>query len=273
MSGLLSSDLFKLRKSRSFLVCIIVAFILGAVMSVTYYIAYQELSRTMEQTMQFIEGLGNYSGVVMETMDMLPTKDLWSYVNVSLCDQNVLYIAAIAIGIFAGSEYSMGTVRNSLTRGFSRNAVFFSKLICVSVIMLSIAAVYVLGSSIPACIMFGFTAAIPAVEIIQCLLIYALLFIAAAGFYMLLAVVTKKTGYGIALAILLPIVITALINVIKIGNQDLGNISRFWLFETITVTQKLVHSGEWYIPALTGAAYSIITILTGLAVFRKQSIN
>lgn len=273
MSELFRSDFFKLRKSRSILVCLIVSFILGALMSVIYYIAWQELSRTMDETLKMIEGMGDYSGVVMEAMDILPSDNLWSYINVSLCDQNVMYIAAVAIGIFVGSEYSMGTIKNSLTRGFRRNSVFFSKMISAVLIMVLIVFVYAIGSAVPGCILFGFSANISAGDMLMCIALYLLLFIAAASFYAMIAVITKRTGYAIAAALILPIIVTALINVIKIGNQDFGSVSRYWLFETITNTQKLVQSGEGYVPAISGAVYLALSSLIGIGVFRKQSIS
>ena len=273
MSEVFRSDLFKLRKIRSFRVCLIVAFVLGLLMSVLYYIAWQELNKTMEETLMYIESLGDYSKVVMEAMDVLPSDNLWSYVNVSLCDLNVLYIAAVVIGIFVGSEYSMGTIRNALTRGFSRNGVYFSKLTCAVIAMFLTVLSYTLGSFLSGCIMFGFTSSVPAGQMLLCIALYALLFMAVASFYSMLAVITKKTGYAIALAMLIPILVTALINIIKIGNQDFGNVSRFWIFETITNTQKLVLSGEGYIPAISGAIYLTLSSTIGLVVFRKQSIS
>ena len=247
MSELFRSDFFKLRKSRSILVCLIVSFILGALMSVIYYIAWQELSRTMDETLKMIEGMGDYSGVVMEAMDILPSDNLWSYINVSLCDQNVLYIAAVAI--------------------------FFSKMISAVLIMVLIVFVYAIGSAVPGCILFGFSANISAGDMLMCIALYLLLFIAAASFYAMTAVITKRTGYAIAAALILPIIVTALINVIKIGNQDCGSVSRYWLFETITNTQKLVQSGEGYVPAISGAVYLALSSLIGIGVFRKQSIS
>ena len=273
MSDIFRADLYKIRKSRSVRVCLIVSFILGILMSIMYHIAWQELNRTMEETRMMIEGMGDYSGIVMEAIDILPSDDLWSYINISMCDLNVLYIAAVVIGIFVGSEYSMGTIRNSLTRGFSRSSVFFSKLISAAIIMVITVFVYVVGSAVPGVALFGFSAKISAGDILLCLALYLLLFLAAAAFYTMLAVMSRKTGYAIALAIIIPIVVAAIINVIKIGNQDFGNISRFWLFETITNTQKLVKSGEAYIPAVSGAVYLTLSAAAGLFVFRKQSVS
>lgn len=273
MAEIFRADIYKLRKSRSVRVCLIVSFFLGVLMSIMYYVAWQEMTKTIEETQKMIEGMGDYSGIVMEAMDILPSDDLWSYINVSLCDLNVLYIAAVAIGIFVGSEYSMGTMRNPLTRGFSRNSVFFSKLISSVIVMVLTAFVYAVGSAVPGMILFGFSAKLSAGNILLCLALYLLLFIAAASFYTMLAVVTKRTGYAIALAIIIPIVVTAIVNVIKIGNHDFGNISRFWLFETITNTQKLVKNGEAFVPAISGAVYLTLSTVIGYGVFRKQSIS
>lgn len=273
MSDIFRADLYKLRKSKSVRVCLIVSFVLGMLMSVMYYVASQELAKTMEETQKMIEGMGDYSGIVMEAMDILPGNDLWSYINVSLCDLNVLYIASVVIGIFVGSEYSMGTIRNSLTRGFSRNSVFFSKLFSAVIVMVLTVLVYAVGSAVPGIILFGFSAKLSAADILLCLALYILLFIAAAAFYSMLAVLAKRTGYAIALAIIIPIVVSAIINVIKIGNQDFGNVSRFWLFETITNTQRLVKNGEAYVPAISGAIYLTLSTVIGLGVFRKQSIS
>ncbi len=273
MNALFKADLYKLRNSRSFRVCIIVSFVLGIVMAVLYYYAWKSLAENIESTKSLILSMGDYGDTVSEALDLIPKNNLWSYINISLSDQNVLYLAAIVISIFVGSEYSMGTLRNSVSRGFSRTQIYFSKLLTAMIAALAVIILYVLGGAIPGCIMFGFSASVSAGEIIVSVLGYFVLFIAATSFYAMICTITKKTGYAIAFSLIVPLLITSLDRVIRIGYKDFGKISRFWLFETITDTQQLIQSSETYIIFIVAAVYIALCTVMGIVIFRRQEIK
>ena len=273
MTRLLRSDLFKLRKSKSFWVCMTVAFFLGILMTILYYAAYQSIGANIEATKKMVEGMGAYAETINEALEILPDTNLWAYINVSLCDLNVMYLAAIIIGIFVGSEYNMGTIRNAVSRGYSRQSIIFSKLCVSTVSMLLIVTAYVIGGAVPGVIMFGFSSSVSIGNILLVLLCYLILFIAASSFYVMMTTMAKKTGYAIALSMIVPMVILSAAKVIEIGYRDFSNVTRFWIFQTITETQKLCLSGRCWIPMVVGAVYFLICSSISLLIIRHQELG
>ncbi|MGN0311586.1 MAG: ABC transporter permease subunit [Lachnospiraceae bacterium] len=56
----------------------------------------------------------------------------------------MIFVIAVVVGIFVGTEYSDGTIRNKLTAGHTRSSIYLSKLIVSSVAAVSIQLLYVL---------------------------------------------------------------------------------------------------------------------------------
>lgn len=70
----------------------------------------------------------------------------------------IIFVIAVFIGIFVGTEYSDGTVRNKIVSGHSRTAIYFSKLIVCTVfsfIMKITYLAFLLGLGIPAIGSYG----------------------------------------------------------------------------------------------------------------------
>ncbi len=273
MTLLLKSDLFKLKRSLSFKVCLIVAFALGITMAVLYYFAWNAMQDKLEETARMIAEMGDYGNTIKDALALMPQNDLWSYVNISLSDLNVLYITAVVVGVFVGSEYSMGTLRNPITRGFSRTKMYFSKLIVTSIASMAVIGLYTLGGTLAGMIMFGFSASVTAGEMLLTILCYFLLFLAVNSFYLMVVALTKKTGYSIAFSLIIPMLIMSLARVIKIGYADFDRISRLWVFDTIVSTQELVKSSEVYIPIIAAVVYFVLFTVLGLLLFRRQEIK
>lgn len=56
----------------------------------------------------------------------------------------MIFVIAVVIGIFVGTEYSDGTIRNKMTAGHTRSSIYLSELIVSSVAAVSIQLLYVL---------------------------------------------------------------------------------------------------------------------------------
>ncbi len=273
MGNLLRSDFIKQKKSSTFWVCIVLAFLLGIVMAALYYTVWINIGSSLQATQALMDQMGVEKETFEEALAQFPEPNMFEYANACLSDTNVLYIGAVVIGVFTASEYSMGTIRNSLSRGFSRVQVYFSKLIVSAVSMLSVVAAYVFGGSLASVIMFGFTTDTGKTKIFLVLLAYFCLFLAATSFYMMISVIMKKTGHAIAVSIIFPILIESALGIITMSNHDFGRISRLWLFRTFVTTESMCLNGEAYIPLLVAAFYFIICSATGLIVFRRQQTS
>lgn len=70
----------------------------------------------------------------------------------------IIFVIAVFIGIFVGTEYSDGTIRNKIVTGHSRTAIYFSKFIVCTVFSFIMKITYLavlLGLGIPAIGSYG----------------------------------------------------------------------------------------------------------------------
>ncbi|GEM_PF-4457514 len=273
MTAIMKSDFFKLKKSRSLKVCMLVAFVLGLLMALLYHLAWNNLKDNMEMTRSMMMMFGSDEKTISDTLSIIPSDNLWSYVNTALCDTNVLYVAAIVISIFVGSEYSMGTVKNAVSRGCSHTGLFVSKLLFSMIIMLMTVVAYLAGVMIIGCILIGFGSEISAGQILLILTAYLAEFAAITGIYVMIAVWLKSTGHSIAFSLIMPMLISSVLQVAALVNSSNDLISHFWIFQTVTATQQLCLYNEGYIPFLVSAVYLVLSCLGGLLIFRRQELK
>lgn len=273
MNRLLRSDILKQRRSTTLKACLILAFLIGIVMAVLYNVAANQLHANYDEYVNTLVNMGMQKSAVEDIYAEVPEYNLWAYINVALCDNNVLYLGAIIISVLVGSEYSMGTLRNSVSRGYSREAVFFSKLITSVLSMYAVVFVYVLGSGITACIMYGFGSDVGAGKMLLIITAYLFLYAAAAGFYMMVAVLMKSTGHALGFSIIVPLLIATVLRLASMAQTNIDNISRWWIYNTMASTQKMCLSSDAWIPFVVAAAYLAASCIAGLFVFRRQEIK
>lgn len=129
MNKLLRANFTRLRKNKVFWGCMIFMFADALNTVISQYISFKRHGG--EKTDYFYENLA-----------------LGQTVAVSI-------IAAIFIGLFIGTEYSSGTMRNKLVIGHSRAAIYFANLaVCVAAAVL-IHTAYVVTMLLGGLIMFG----------------------------------------------------------------------------------------------------------------------
>lgn len=272
MSGLISAEFKRLRKSRSLVVCIILAAALGVGFALLYKFFWDE-NKNISMTYAMMQTYGMDTEVLDEALKMIPKKNLWSYINVFLSDSMIWMLSSVCACIFIASEYDIGTLKNSVSRGCEKWKIYFSKYICGVAIILIIAAVYTAAGAITSVFYAKEKAEISAGNIVLCIMIYLLLFAALAAFYLMLAVIFKRSGLTVAVAIVAPMLFSALMNTVSMVNKDLGNISRYMLVESFTYVQSSVLEGKAYIPVLTAACYIAVSFIIGYTVFRKSEVK
>ena len=273
MNSLLRADILKLRRSTTFRACLILAFLIGIIMAVLYNIAADQLHANYDEYVNILVERGMNQEAVEDIFSEVPEYNLWAYINISLSDNNVLYFGAIIISVLVGSEYSMGTLRNSVSRGFSRSSVFFSKLITSVLSMYAVVLFYVLGSGITACIMYGFGSSVGALKILLIITAYLVLFAAVSCFYMMVAVLMKNTGHALGFSIIVPLLVATVMRLAAMAQPDFDSVSRFWIFNTIASTQKMCMSSDVWIPFAAAGVYFAVSCVTGILVFRRQEIK
>ena len=275
LNRLIKSDFIKLRKSKTLIVCSIIAFCLAVLMSLLLVNGWNSNGNgeSIEQATEMLLEMGMDKETVDMALSIMPRPYLWSYANYFLSDGVISILAAICVSVFTASEYSMGTLKNTLSRGFSRTQIYLSKLLvsCVSVIVLAV--VYLLGGMIICGIFLRGISELTAVQMILCILSYLCLFLAMTSVYYMIAIVIRKTGVTIAMSLVIPNIVASILSTIAYSIKDFSEISQYWLFNTPSVVQRMCVNGQAYIPILTALVYFAVSTAAGLIISRKQEVK
>lgn len=275
LSRLIKSDFIKLRKSKTLIVCSIIAFCLSLLMALLLVNGWNSNGNgeSIEQATEMLIEMGMDEETVDMALSIMPRPYIWSYANYFLSDGVISILAAICVSVFTASEYSMGTLKNTLSRGFSRTQIYLSKLIvsCVSVLILAV--VYLLGGLLVGSIFLRGISELTAVQMILCVISYLCLFLAMTSVYYMLSIIIRRTGVTIALSLVIPNIVASILTTISYSIKEVSEISQYWLFNTPSIVQKMCVSGQAYIPIIIALAYFILSTAAGLIISKRQEVK
>ncbi|HET7658477.1 MAG TPA: ABC transporter permease [Bacillales bacterium] len=250
MGNLIRSELFKLRKDRSFWVlsCIILAYALFV------------------PIFQFFDNGPQYStGIKI-------------YLN-ALAGNNYItkLVPCILAGFFISSEYSIGTMKSMASTGSSRERIYVAKFIAFTIGAVLLSLLYPVMNGVTASLLFGF-GDIPQiteidflVQTISLLILYAAAF---ASIMALFAFILTDSGKTIGLSFLFFLLFDSILQALS---------ARFSIFETVydysvfklfmDISKVNLESGELLklilVPILTCIGFGIL----GYLVFRRKEIK
>ncbi len=272
MTGLIRAELSRLIKSRSLLVCSILAAALGVGFALLYKFFWDE-NKTISMTYTMMQTYGMSTDVLDEALKMIPRDNLWSYINVFMSDSMIWILSSVCACTFAASEHDMGTLKNPVSRGCKRWKIYFSKYISSFLIVLMISIFYIAAGGITAMTFVSESPTISMLNMVICVLLYIMLFAALAGFYLMLSVIFRRSGFTVAAALVVPMLVSALMGTASMISDDIGYFARYMLVESFTYVQNFVLEGQAFIPALTALAYIAATSVIGYLVFGKREIK
>ncbi|MDD6488349.1 MAG: ABC transporter permease subunit [Clostridia bacterium] len=268
MGGLIKADFKKLFKGKTLLVCSIIAVCFGALM---IYIMNMSINMIESQLGMMSSIMGGEDAIL--ELSGIPQRNVWSMVNYLFTDSDVGILTAICICVFITSEYSMGTFKNSVSRGFSRTQIYISKFIVSVVSSLIIVSLFVIGGIIVAFISMPTNTDVSLWQMILMIFTYLILAVASASMYLMFAMLFRKTGVSVATSICIVVFVSSIFQVLGVFVENFSNYSRFWILNTFTIVEKSCLDGEIYIPLLIGLGYIVVTGAIGLMVFRKRDIK
>ncbi len=158
MKSLVKCDIYKLKKSRYFWICLIISVLLAAatvfLLDFTYKLAGENMEAQIEQQQAAMEESG-----LSVSAEGIPT----NYDNLSTSAQlmtffagNTTLIMAVLISLFVGSEFNQGTIKNIASRNYSRSAIYLSKLIVGILVSILYTLLFVLTAALIASVLWGF---------------------------------------------------------------------------------------------------------------------
>jgi ABC-2 type transport system permease protein len=263
MLNIIKSDFYKMVKSKSFWICVLIC-VGFAFLSVGVYQSVINNALTDP----------NHS----EHANMIKMAPLvsgaWTLeFFVSMAFQ--FLIVGIFIATFLSPEFSHGTMKNALTRGVNRVKVFLSKFLVCSCVSVLMTLMYILALLFAGTVVWGFdpNGIFSLTGLINALALQSLLAISFAALYTFISFSIRS--YGIAMA-------TIIMSVIM-GGKIMGavgaiigmeHLDSFWL-------EWGVSSMATYAPAssditqsiIVALGWGIVSIIAGSALFKKFDVQ
>lgn len=249
MGKLLHFEFHKLIRQKSFYICLAVAV---AMLFISTYTTYLMQKDAVDVSQMGIDGMSVMIGAVSGgTLSM---------------------VIGVFVPLFVCEDYVSGTIRNIVTRGYTRLGIFLAKLIAVlfaSAIMtiVCMAAGYLVG------VLFCAPGEQPfdayTVKILLCQLAVIL---AEASLFYAISTVLQKTGGAIAICLVLPMVLTI---VLALADTALAEkeiqLSGYWL-ERINGTLAVfdVKSDDMKKALLTALSYFVVTTVGSFVAIAKK---
>lgn len=240
MLKLLKFEFHKLIRQKSTYICILIPFIflfLGILINKLIYM--------------------NDNAQIPTTINILKT---------SLATTNLTLILAIFIAINVTEDYTEQTIKNIYGKGYSRESVYLTKYIIIILYTLINVIIIYLSSLLIGNIFFELG---NIDNLITNLISQAIIILAYSSLSYLIAVIFKKTSPAIACSILIPLIISLLVNtldsVLKLENIKLAN---YWLDSFLTN----INNNSNISIIIMAIIYTFIFFVSGLIINKKQTI-
>lgn len=251
MLNLLKADFYKLRRSKSFFIC------LGLLAAIVAYIIIDFSSSA-------------------HIKEKLSSSNLhWIYMmfkEKSFLPYFLPVFQAIFITMLITSEYSTGTIKDSVSLGYSRTKIYMSKLITISVasILMMLAAIATTGiSSIFVFGIYGTFSMYDFLLLFRMLLIHALLYTAYGSIFLKIAFLIKNIGGTMAFSIFFSLILGSLSSVF--GEGYLGRIMLLKNFSPTAIPNP--QAVDIRIAIAVALSYLFLCFSIGCVTFKKQDIK
>lgn len=251
MLNLLRADLYKLRRSKSFYIC------LGVIaLFVAYIIIDFGSSRSIKE-------------------ELYPSTFHWIYLlfqERSFLPYFVPLLQAISITMLVTTEYATGTIKDSVSLGFSRPKIYLSKLITVSIGTIILLLVALVISGLTSVIVFGFYGSFTMIDLlmlVRMFIIQSLLYTAYASLFLMLAVAIKNIGGTMAFTIIFSLILGSLASVFE--SSSIGRLLLVLNFPPTAIPQPL--GGDLRIGFVVAFCYVIVTLGIGSYIFTKRDMK
>lgn len=264
MRNLLTSDFYKLKKSKAFWICAALCLICGVVMVVS-------MQTAMHMAQQPI-----HDPDLDSMLEMIPhAGGAWITGNLMGTGFTTVFIG-IFVAIFLSSEFSFGTMKNTLSRGADRAKVFLSKFIvcgCASLVMLFM---FILTSLITGSIIWGFdpNGIVTLSGMLGMVLTQSLLTIAYVALFTFISMSMRGAGGAIATNIVCVTMASTLLSAISMlfgGKIDLSN---YWIGGAVSKLATITPaSGDITLGIVIALVWGIASMLIGTTLFKKQDVK
>jgi ABC-2 type transport system permease protein len=265
MINLLQSDFYRLFKSKAFYICTAVSvFLLAASICI------------MDWSIRMTANLGTESTVNL----LMPYKDGISYGMIAFSSGDVHLFIAIFTAIFITAEFAQGTMKNVVSKGFSKVQIYLSKVITMTTAsFIMIFAMFIIGT-LTATIVTGSFGDINGSLILQMLKtggIELFMHTALTAIFVMVAMTIRNNGGVIAVNIIGVMSLSGLIyTALNYLFKNKIDFSQYSLMNNIRLYNNMNQSvtGEDFLRSfLVGAAFLTVVTIGGILIFKKSDVK
>jgi len=266
MKNLLQSDFYRLFRSKSLYICTFVAALL---MALNIFI--------LDWSIKIASSVESTAAAMPFTVN--PFTNGISYGMTSFTGGDVHMFIAIFTAIFITAEFSHGTMKNVVSKGFHRTQIYFTKLITMTAAAFLMMLVMFVVGTIAATIVTGTLGDITGVLIGQMLKTIGmelLLHTSLIAIFVMIAMTIKNIGGVIAIDIIGVITLSGLVyiileflfkNTIHFTKYSLINNIKFYYMNTTAIGEDYLRS------IIVGIAFLAVATTLGIFAFVKTDVK
>lgn len=257
MGRLLQFEFRKLFRQKSFYIC---SAILVASILITIY------------TLKF---LTDFAGAdvadAVETLSgVTETSGLGSMLT-ALSSSSITTVLAVFIPLFVCDDFSSGTIKNVIAKGYSRTAVFASKYLVsvVAAVIMSIicwAGAYIAGTAI------WYAGTDWTTTMTYAMMVQLLIIIAYLSVYFLISSLIKKSGGSISICVVAPMLVsTAVLLADALIKKKKFEISDYWLADLLSKASSIAVANQELVKAAWCAVVYIVVAVAATLFLNSKS--
>lgn len=260
MKNILKSDFYRLFKSKSFYICTLVsAALFGLGIYMMYWAHKVTSSQGVEFPFQYTDGL--------------------SYGMTAFMDGSVQMIISIFIAIFVTAEFSHGTMKNIVSKGFSKVNIFLSKLLTMTVAAFIIVIATVIVGTVCGTLVTGKFGSLNGEfggYVLKTIGIELFLYIALTALLLMVAMTVKNLGGAIAISVIGIISFeNVLFALLEFAVDSKIKFSEFSLiYNTLFYRMNMEAAGSDYVRSvIVGAVFLVVATTFGIFMFKKADVK
>lgn len=303
MKNLISSEIYKWTKSKAFKVCTIVGIglaifsvIMFLILSIMMEIVNEDLAAELGEDYETSQEMmiEEYKSMGLSDAEIAMVTGVYDgemMLSMSFSQTDLQLLIAIFIAIFVAGEFSNGTIKMIVSRGYSRAQIYWSKFISGIIAANVMAIIVVVLTTLLGCIIWGWNdpvtgAAASAIDVLKFLLVQFALNTAITAMFIGCSMMFRNLGISIALTVavysfgsvifvLFDAVIQGVCSAIEYNVDKLPFLpSEAWIVQSIANTSTLdLSNHDLTVGLVVSLVYTALFTFIGMWSFIKNDIK
>lgn len=256
MISILKADFYRLLKSKSFYICMLVS--AGLICFGFYALYWTYKSTGIMDTSFYPDGL--------------------SFGILSFTEGSVQLIIGIFLSIFVTSEFTHGTMKNVVSKGFSKVNIYLSKFITMIVAAFIIVLLTFIAGTVCASITIGKIGSLSGEfgsQLFKTIGIELYLYIALTALLLMVAMSVKNLGGAIAINVIGVFTFERILfSLLELAVDSRIKFSQYSLIYNISFYGGMNGTADDYIRSLiVGLVFMLVSTALGIFIFKKSDVK